>query len=97
MKRFVASWYNYIAQETQTEYIEAENEYEARQTMILYMDNQHPHHKHNNDSIECIYEDGYIESINFKDEMAKRKANPRLADVEPDFSNMEDYLDEDDD
>lgn len=37
MKHFYAVWYNYIAQQNQVEFIVAENEEEAKKTMLLIM------------------------------------------------------------
>lgn len=37
MKKYYFTWYNRIAQETQTDFVEAENEMDAKQVAVLIM------------------------------------------------------------
>ena len=74
MKVYSAGWYNYIAQETQHVKIEADNIIQAKEAMILYMNNRCGSSTmvfHEGD-IEFCHEDD-LDCITYHDEIKKYK------------------------
>ena len=51
LKRYIATWFNYIAQGESPIYILANNREEASMLAVMYMDSKHPHHEHDVDDI----------------------------------------------
>ncbi len=72
MKRYIITWFNYIAQKEVTIKLLASSDEEAEELAVKFMDAQHPQHKHSNDDISTItcldYEDrGFLTKYQIDD------------------------------